>query len=40
MDAFLSNNEYIDYNSEIIQHRISELFKQNMTDLEKSESRI
>ena len=35
MNAFLSNNEYIDYNSEIIRHEVSELFGQSMTDLEK-----
>lgn len=36
MNAFLSDNEYIDYNSEIIQHEVSELFGQGMTDLEKA----
>lgn len=35
MNAFLSNNEYIDYNSEIIRNGVSELFGQSMTDLEK-----
>lgn len=35
MKIFLTENNYIDYNSKIIQNKLSELFTQNMTDLEK-----
>lgn len=35
MNNFLSDNKYIDYNSEIIKNKVSQLFEHNMTDLEK-----
>lgn len=35
MNVFLSDNKYIDYNSEIIRIKVLELFKSNMTDFEK-----
>ena len=35
MQAFLSDDGYVDYHSEVIQRKASELFRQDMTDLEK-----
>lgn len=36
MKAFLQENEYIDYNSEIIQKKIMELFSSDMDEIEKA----
>lgn len=35
MKEFLQENEYVDYNSEIIQKKALELFNENMSDIEK-----
>lgn len=37
MDVFLQENEYIDYNSDIIQQKAKELFKDDMSHTEKAE---
>lgn len=36
MKAFLQENEYVDYNSEIIQKKIAELFSTDMNETEKA----
>lgn len=36
MEKFLEVNEYIDYNSEIIQSKVSELFSEKMNNVEKA----
>ena len=36
MKEFLQENEYVDYNSEIIQKKVAELFSTDMNETEKA----